>query len=83
MAKKKAATKTTKKASKKENDGKKKRPTGYLLYCKEQRPKVVKENPSYKAPDILRELGKMWSEENDKVKLKFNNMSKNWTEDDE
>lgn len=37
-------------------------PTGYILYCNDNRPRVKEDNPEFKTTDIMRELGKLWTD---------------------
>lgn len=46
-----------------------KRPkSSFLYFCDEHRPKVRKENPEFKMADVMKTLGKLWSECKNKEK---------------
>jgi hypothetical protein len=69
------------KISKKKGKGKgkstvKKTPTGYLLYSKDERPKVKEEYPDMKTTEVMKELGARWKAETQKVKDKYNKQAK-------
>ena len=59
-------------AKKVDKDKPKKPLTNYILFCKEKRPQVLKENPDIKATQVLSKLGGMWGELSDKQKEPFN-----------
>ena len=45
------------------------RPAGaYIFFCQDRRPDVKKKNPDLSAPDVLRELGALWSKATDEDK---------------
>ena len=46
--------------------------TGFIVFSKEKRPEVKKENPDMKFTDISKELGKMWKNLSDEEKQVFN-----------
>jgi len=48
-------------------------PAAYILFCKDERPKIRKENPELSFADIARELGRRWKSADDEVKLFYNN----------
>eukprot|EP01064_Diplonema_japonicum_P026978 TRINITY_DN3864_c2_g1_i1.p1 TRINITY_DN3864_c2_g1~~TRINITY_DN3864_c2_g1_i1.p1 ORF type:complete len:222 (+),score=115.89 TRINITY_DN3864_c2_g1_i1:70-666(+) len=53
-----------------------KRPlSSYMLFCKDERENVKAENPDIKATEILKELGKKWSEASDSDKEKYTEMA--------
>ncbi len=56
-------------------DGQKKPLSGYMLFCKEERPKVVKEHPDMKAKEVMTELGKRWKALSDEGRKKHNDKS--------
>ena len=49
--------------------------SGYILFGKDERPKVIKEKPDLKAKEIMTELGKRWNDSDKSVKDKYNAMS--------
>lgn len=69
------ASSKDKRDSKKDKDKEDKAPripSGYLLFTKDERPNVVKDNPDMKAKEIMTELGKRWRELSDGEKNKYN-----------
>lgn len=50
-------------------------PSGYILFCKDERAGVVKSNPDMKAKEVLTELGRLWKEAPQTAKDKYNKMS--------
>jgi ubiquitin len=50
---------------------KKREPGPYMKFCKEMRPKVVKENPKLTFGEVGRKLGEMWRELSDEEKKKY------------
>ena len=71
---KKAAAKKApaKKASpKKEKPKEKKAPGPYMVFCKEQRPKIVKANPKFTFGEVGKALGAAWGKLSDKEKAKY------------
>lgn len=59
-----------KKSAAKEKGGKK-APGPYMVFCKEMRPKIVKENPSYTFGEVGKALGAAWGKLSDKEKAKY------------
>lgn len=49
--------------------------SGYILYGKDERPKIVKEHPEFKAKEVITEIGKRWNNLAESVKNKYNSMS--------
>lgn len=62
-------------ASKKKSDKPKRAPTSYLLFCKEKRPEVKKNNPELKATELLKVFGEMWRKVPESEKDKYRKMS--------
>lgn len=58
------------------SDKAKKAPNGYILFGSELREEIKKQNPDFKAKDILRELGNRWKALNEDEKKKWNDKSK-------
>jgi len=56
-------------------DGVKKPLSGYMLFNKEERPKVLKDHPDLKAKEVITELGKRWKALSDEARKKFNDKS--------
>jgi hypothetical protein len=56
-----------KKVVKKKSGGKKK-VTGYMLFCKETRPLIIKETPDMAFGQVGKELGKRWKALTDEEK---------------
>ena len=52
-------------------DKPKRKPNAYMNFVKENRPKIVKENPDMGFTDIGRKLGEMWRELTDDEKKKI------------
>ena len=44
--------------------------SSFLFFCDEHRSKIRKENPELKMGEVMKQLGKMWSNCNDKDKYK-------------
>ena len=63
----------TKKGEKKTR---KRAPSGYILFCQDNREKVKNDNSEMNQTEITTELGKRWREASDKVKDKYNKKSK-------
>ena len=59
-----------KKSAAKEKGGKK-APGPYMVFCKEMRPKIVKENPGMAFGEIGKALGAAWGKLSDKEKAKY------------
>jgi len=70
---KKAPKKTVAKKSpaKKDAPKEKKAPGPYMVFCKEQRPKIVKENPSMAFGEVGKALGAAWGKLSDAQKAKY------------
>jgi len=49
----------------------KKAPGPYMVFCKEMRPKIVKENPGMAFGEIGKALGAAWGKLSDKDKAKY------------
>jgi len=45
-----------------EKPKKKKKMSVYMLFCKEERPVIKEENPEYNSKEIIKELGRRWTE---------------------
>lgn len=68
----KAAEKAEKAAKKAAKDAKPKRAPGpYMLFCKEQRPKIVAANPNFTFGEVGKALGSAWKALSDGDKAKF------------
>lgn len=39
----------------------KRAPTGYIIFCNDNRSRVKEENPDFKTTDVMKELGRLWS----------------------
>ena len=65
----KRAAKAAKKAAKEAKP--KKAPGPYMLYCKEQRPKIVAAHPEYSFGEVGKALGAGWKELSDAQKAKY------------
>lgn len=50
-------------------------PSGYILFCNDERSKVVKANPDMKAKEVISELGKRWRDGSEAVRNKYNKLS--------
>jgi len=50
----------------------KRAPTAFILFCHDERPKLIKENPSMKFGDVGKHLGQMWQTCDEKQKKKYN-----------
>ena len=59
------------KSAKKKASGQKKKVSGYMLFCKETRPKVIKEKPDLTFGQDGKELGKRWRALSDKQKAAY------------
>ena len=68
-----AAIKRAEKAAKKAaKEAKPKRAPGpYMLFCKDQRPKIVAANPNFTFGEVGKELGAMWKKLSDAEKAKY------------
>ena len=55
-------------------------PSGYILFTKDERIKVLKDFPDHKAKDVIRELGSRWSNAEQKVRDKYNKISNDMKE---
>lgn len=62
----------------KEEEKKKKAPSGYIIFCNENRGIVKEKNPSFSPKEITMELGKRWKQLDEKGKEKYNSKSKNF-----
>ena len=60
-----------KKAAKKDKPKEKKPPGPYMVFCKEQRPKIVKANPKMAFGEVGKALGAAWGKLSDKEKAKY------------
>ena len=61
-----------KKPQKKKKTGLKRKPSGYILFCKEERPKIKEDHPQMVFKDIGKELGKRWGDLGDAGKAEWN-----------
>ena len=58
-----AEKKAAREAKKSAKAGKPKRaPTGYLLFCKAERPTIKSESPDLKPQEVIRELARRWKD---------------------
>lgn len=62
---------TKKPAPKKKSTGGKKKVSGYMLFCKETRPVIIKESPDLAFGAVGKELGKRWRALTDEEKEAF------------
>ena len=60
------------KNNKDKNTEKKKPLTGYLIFCKEQRPILKEENPDLKPREIVTMLGNLWKKKDQNFKDSYN-----------
>jgi len=60
-----------KKSPKKEAPKEKKAPGPYMIFCKEQRPKIVKANPGFSFGEVGKALGAAWGKLSDAQKAKY------------
>ena len=60
--------KKEKASPKKKSTGTKKKVSGYMLFCKETRPIIMKENPDLAFGAVGKELGKRWKALSDEEK---------------
>jgi hypothetical protein len=63
------------KSKDKDSDKAKKPPSGYILFGKDERLKIIKEKPELKAKEIMSEIGARWKNSSDDVKKKYNDQS--------
>lgn len=63
------AAKAAKKAAK--EDKPKRAPGPYMLFCKEQRPKIVAANPNFTFGEVGKALGAGWKKLSDAEKAKY------------
>lgn len=49
----------------------KKKLSGYMVFAKEMRPKVVEENPDFTFGEVGKELGKRWRALSDEAKEEY------------
>ena len=59
-----------KKSAAKEKGGKR-APGPYMVFCKEMRPKIVKENPAFTFGEVGKALGAAWGKLSDAQKAKY------------
>jgi len=57
--------------AKKEAPKEKKAPGPYMVFCKEQRPKIVKANPNFTFGEVGKALGAAWGKLSDAQKAKY------------
>jgi hypothetical protein len=57
-------------AKAKKTDGKR-APGPYMVFCKEMRPKIIKEKPGLTFGEVGKELGKAWGKLSDAQKAKY------------
>jgi len=70
----KKAVKASKGKAKKDDKPKVKRAPGpYMIFCKAERPKIVKANPSMAFGEVGKALGAAWGKLSDAQKAKFKN----------
>lgn len=53
----------------------KKARTSYIIFTMEKRPEVVKENPGMKVTQVMKHLGSLWRELDDREKAKYAKMA--------
>ena len=66
--------KKTKKVPK--DPSQKKAKSGYLVFGDEQRPVIKKQNPDFKAKDIIAEIGRRWKALTESERMQFNEKAK-------
>jgi len=49
-----------------------KKPTGYILFCQENRTAVKEDNPNWKVPQVTKELSKRWKDLDEDERDEFN-----------
>lgn len=54
----------------------KKKPSGYILFGADARSALKKENPSLKAPEVMKEVGSRWKALSDKERAVYNDRAK-------
>lgn len=54
----------------------KKKPSGYILFGADARVALKKENPSLKAPEVMKEVGNRWKALSDKQRAEYNEKAK-------
>ena len=57
--------------AKKDAPKEKKAPGPYMVFCKSERPKIVKANPSYTFGEVGKALGAAWGKLSDAQKAKY------------
>merc|ERR1711998_465511 len=65
------AKKTAKKTTKKDAPKEKKAPGPYMVFCKEQRPKIIKADPKLTFGEVGKALGAAWKKLSDAEKAKY------------
>ena len=60
-----------KKSAKKDKPKEKKPPSGYMLFCKQERPGIVKKNPKMAFGEVGKALGAAWGKLSDAQKAKY------------
>ena len=70
-AKKSPAKKVAKKSPAKKDEKVKKAPGPYMIFCKSERPKIVKANPAYTFGEVGKALGAAWGKLSDAQKAKY------------
>ncbi|XP_036403454.1 high mobility group protein B3a [Megalops cyprinoides] len=60
-----------KKGKKKDPDAPKRPPSGFFIFCSEQRPKIKAQNPSLGIGDVAKKLGEMWNNLSDSNKQPY------------
>ncbi|KAG2464375.1 HMGB3 protein, partial [Polypterus senegalus] len=58
---------------KKDPNAPKRPPSGFFIFCSEQRPKIKSANPSLSIGDVAKKLGEMWNNLNDAAKQPYVN----------
>ena len=59
-----------------EKDEKTKRlPSGYILFTQDERVRVLKDFPDYKAKEVMKELGARWTNSNQLLRDKYNKLA--------
>lgn len=57
------------------NNGIKKPVSAYILFGKDERPKIIEANPDLKQKDIMSKIGEAWGKLNDAEKKKYNDLA--------
>ncbi len=75
VAKKEEKQDKSNKKNEKDSDKVKRAPSGYILFGKDERIKILKEKPDMIAKEIMTEIGHRWKNSSDEIKKKYNDQS--------